>query len=236
MTRETARGRRTREHILDAAERLWSERGVAGVSLREIRISAGQRNSSALQFHFAGRDGLLLALADRHLPRVAAIQDQLWAALLADGREHDPAGLVEVLVAPPADYLRRGPSERAWVIVVAEQATRPDLALEEVASRVPPVAREAGARLYDHLRGFLPPRLAVERLVAVTSAGSHLCADRARLEGAGLDAARSVLPFASWRANLLAMTTGALLEAAPGLRSGRAGVAARGPSRASGAP
>jgi AcrR family transcriptional regulator len=234
VTRETSRGRRTREHILDTAERLWSERGVAGVSMREIRIAAGQRNSSALQFHFAGRDGLLLALVERHLPRVAERQEEIHAALVAEGREDDPAGLVEVLVAAQADYLRRGPSERAWVRVAAEQAGRPDVAVEQMSSHIPPVVRQVATRLYEHLVAFLPPELAVERLLAVTSACNHLCADRARLEDAGPGAARPVVPFQRWRANLLDMAVAAVL--ADPATAGPAGAGARGPSRASGAP
>lgn len=212
----TARGQRTRERILDAAERLWSERGVAGVSMRQIRIAAGQANSSALQFHFGGRDGLLRALADRHVPQVAAIQDRTLAALEATGRGDDPAGLVEVLIGAPADYLRRGPSARAWVRIAAEQVARPDLPLEALSNGAPAAAMTAGRRLHRHLATMMPPGVAVERLVAVGAACSHLCADRARLEEAGPAAARAALPFAAWRANLLAMATGALLAPAPG--------------------
>ena len=68
------RGERTREQILDAAELLYGDRGVDAVSLREIRLAADQRNTSAIQFHFGGADGLLVALAERHLPLLAARQ------------------------------------------------------------------------------------------------------------------------------------------------------------------
>ena len=211
----TARGVRTREHILDTAERLWGERGVDGVSLREIRIAAGQRNSSALQFHFGGQAGLLLALADRHLPRVAAIQERIYADLVHGGRPPAVAGLVEALVRPHADYLRLGPSERAWVKVCAEQAARPGLALDDVIGHAPAVALHVGAALHEHLAAQLGATLAVERIVAVTTACNHLCADRARAEdaadGPGGAAVRPALPFDTWRANLLDMAVGAML-------------------------
>src|SRR5690348_10081248 len=57
--RMTERGDRTREHLLDVAERLYGERGVASVSMREIRVASGARNTAALQFHFGDRDGLI---------------------------------------------------------------------------------------------------------------------------------------------------------------------------------
>jgi AcrR family transcriptional regulator len=232
----TARGERTRDRLLDTAERLWGDRGVEGVSLREIRIAAGQRNSSALQFHFGDRDGLLAALAERHLPRVAALQDRLYGELVAAGRADDLAGLVEVLVRPHADYLRRGPSERAWVKVCAELAARPDVAIRDVFAHAPATALHAGTTLYEHLATTMAPALAVERIVSVSTACNHLCADRARVEDAAAPAAiapglmRPLLPFDDWVANLVDMAVAAMLGPArldarpgpgPGGRAGR---------------
>ncbi|HEX8802896.1 MAG TPA: TetR family transcriptional regulator [Acidimicrobiales bacterium] len=211
--RATARGARTRDRILDTAERLWGERGVEGVSLREIRIGAGQRNSSALQFHFGGRDGLLQALAERHLPRVAGIQERLYAEAVADGRRDDIAALVEVLVRPTADYLRLGPSPRAWVMVCADLASRPDVAVADVIGHAPAVALHVGTAVHEHLAATMGGPLATERIMAVTTAAHHLCADRARAEDAAAPAAglvRPLLPFEVWRANLLDMAVAAM--------------------------
>jgi AcrR family transcriptional regulator len=41
-----------------------------GVSLRQITRDAGQRNSTALQYHFGSRDGLVRAVLDHHLAHV----------------------------------------------------------------------------------------------------------------------------------------------------------------------
>ncbi|HEY7073297.1 MAG TPA: helix-turn-helix domain-containing protein [Acidimicrobiales bacterium] len=210
--------------MLDTAERLWGERGVDAVSLREIRIAAGQRNSSALQFHFGGRDGLLAAVAGRHLPRMAALQEALYADVLAEGRRDHPEALVELLVRPPADYLRLGPSQRAWVKISAELGARPDVSVSEVIGHVPAIALHAGATLYEHLAATMGPTLAVERIVAVTTASHHLCADRARAEDAGTPAqgaVRPLLPFDVWRANLLDMSVAALLAPVREHRSSR---------------
>jgi AcrR family transcriptional regulator len=48
--------------ILNAAEDLFGQRGIAGISLREIGIAAGQRNNSAVVYHFEDKAGLILAL------------------------------------------------------------------------------------------------------------------------------------------------------------------------------
>ncbi len=184
------------------------------MSLREIRIAAGQRNSSALQFHFGGREGLLQALAQRHLPRLAAVQDRLYADLVAAGGRDDLGGLIEVLVRPQADYVRLGPSERAWIMVCAEQAARPDVVLADVLGNAPATALHVGAAIHERLAPTLGAGLAIERIVAVATACLHLSADRARAEDAlAQPAAASIRPtlaFEAWRDNLLDMAVAAI--------------------------
>ena len=58
--------------LISAAERLFATRGIDGVSLREVTRAAGQRNTTALQYHFGDREGLLRALVEKHMDDVAA--------------------------------------------------------------------------------------------------------------------------------------------------------------------
>ncbi len=55
----------TRDRILDEAERLFAERGLAGVSLREIGMAADQRNNGAVQYHFGDKEGLVRSVFSR---------------------------------------------------------------------------------------------------------------------------------------------------------------------------
>ncbi|HEY9563426.1 MAG TPA: helix-turn-helix domain-containing protein, partial [Nocardioides sp.] len=57
-----------RTRILDAAGALIAERGLEGVSLREITREAGQKNTTAVQYHFGDREGMLRALIDQFVP------------------------------------------------------------------------------------------------------------------------------------------------------------------------
>ena len=54
----------TRARLLSAAERLFAERGIDAVSLREITRESGARNAIAAQYHFADRAGLVQAILD----------------------------------------------------------------------------------------------------------------------------------------------------------------------------
>ena len=47
----------TRERILKAAERLFAERGYDGTSIRAI-VAKARVNQAAINYHFAGKDGL----------------------------------------------------------------------------------------------------------------------------------------------------------------------------------
>ncbi|HEY4460655.1 MAG TPA: helix-turn-helix domain-containing protein [Pseudonocardiaceae bacterium] len=63
----TPRAQLARDKLMDAAERLYAEHGFAGVSIKQISDAAGQRNKSAVQYHFSNRDELTRAIIDRHV-------------------------------------------------------------------------------------------------------------------------------------------------------------------------
>lgn len=64
-----ARADTTRTRILDAAERLFAERGFAGASLRDITAEA-QVNLAAVNYHFGSKDELFLQVVLRRLEPV----------------------------------------------------------------------------------------------------------------------------------------------------------------------
>jgi len=205
----TRRGDDTREHILDVAEQLFGERGVANVSLREIRIAAGARNTTAVQFHFGDRDGLLEALAQRHVPRIGARQDELWHAVVQDRAEHRARRLVEVLVRPGAEYLALGPSERAWTKIMSELVAVPDFPLAEISEIAPGPSLDAGRLLLLQMMAKMSPRIARERLFVAAHMLVHLYADRARVAEDDSMKRRHV-GASTFIDNLIDMTYGAL--------------------------
>jgi AcrR family transcriptional regulator len=91
--------RSSRNALLDAAERLVADRGV-DIPLRDVAVAAGQRNNSAVQYHFDSRDGLIEAVLARRLVTLEARRGEMLADLEADGGEGDVPALVRVLVEP----------------------------------------------------------------------------------------------------------------------------------------
>jgi AcrR family transcriptional regulator len=86
----------TRARLLDAAERLFATRGVDGASTREITEAAGQRNTSAVTYHFGSRAGMLSAILARH----DASLDRQRGALAGRDLAAQP-GAVLVAARPP---------------------------------------------------------------------------------------------------------------------------------------
>ena len=52
----------TKRGLMGAAERLIADKGIENVTIRQIVSAAGQKNQSALQYHFQSMQGLIEAL------------------------------------------------------------------------------------------------------------------------------------------------------------------------------
>lgn len=82
---------------------MFARDGLDGVSLAQVNRAAGQRNATALHYHFGGRDGLLQAIFDKHRPRVAALREPLQAALQQPDSVDE---LARILILPLLEQVR----------------------------------------------------------------------------------------------------------------------------------
>lgn len=90
----------TREAILNAAESLMSQRGYAGVSLREIAKQAGVNLSSVTHF-FKTKENLLAAIYEHHTrPMNARRKELLQEALRISDSDERLAAIVRAFVLP----------------------------------------------------------------------------------------------------------------------------------------
>jgi AcrR family transcriptional regulator len=70
----------TQERILKSAERLFSERGIDGVSLREITTDSGV-NSASLHYHFGSKIAVLERIFELRAHPIAAERERLLSLL-----------------------------------------------------------------------------------------------------------------------------------------------------------
>jgi AcrR family transcriptional regulator len=179
----------TKERLLAAGEKLFARDGVHRVTVRELNELAGQRNASALHYHFGSRDGLLRAIVERHQEVVDADRGRRLDAL-AEPTVHE---LVALVLAPLAEQLRSA-SGRDYLRIVPQ--------LLDVDGLAPPALARTMALLEARLD--LPAELRGIRLRSMLLAAFTLLADRA-------GARRPLLPHDAFVENLVAMAAGMLL-------------------------
>jgi AcrR family transcriptional regulator len=198
----------TRLKLLDAATRLFAERGIHAVSLAEITKAAGQRNASALHYHFGSRQAVLEAIIRRHAPSIR----ERRVELLEQARNADPAdvrSVVEALVRPMAEFVQRGWRERAFVRVGVELATGPDRASPQIMSALEATGGYQVLSLFAERFPDQPDDIRIERFITAGFFVGRATADRARLLESRTKGER-MLDDATFVSNLIDMTVGML--------------------------
>jgi AcrR family transcriptional regulator len=106
-----ARADAARTALLDAAERLFAERGIEAVSLRDVCTAAGQRNHSAAQYHFGDRRGVVAAVFERRMRVVSERRHAMLDRVEANGASSSMADIVAAIVIPLTDVVAES---NAW--------------------------------------------------------------------------------------------------------------------------
>ena len=90
----------TRVALIEAAESLFAESGVEGVSTRQIGAAIGSANTNVVAYHFGGKEALIEAVYRHRLPVIDRRRGELLAAAEVAGRGHDLASLVRIFALP----------------------------------------------------------------------------------------------------------------------------------------
>ncbi len=105
----------TKTHILDAAERLFAEKGFDGTAIREITRAASV-NVAAIHYHYGSKEEVLRGVTDRIVGRLNSRRFELLDRALADAQPH-PASIEAILdafIRPDIEVLQklqeRGPT------------------------------------------------------------------------------------------------------------------------------
>jgi AcrR family transcriptional regulator len=113
--------------MLDAAERLFAERGIDMVSLREIGAAAGQRNLSAAQYHFGSREALVGLVITRRIWQINERRHARIDALEAAGLAGNLDAVVQATLSTLAEVVRDEPWGVDYVRLAAQHNFRPEL-------------------------------------------------------------------------------------------------------------
>lgn len=167
----------TKERLLAAGERLFAREGIHRVPLREINALAGQRNPSALHYHFGSREGLVEAIMLRH-------QEAIEAAMSSGIDELEQAGdvgirdIVTVVVRPLAAKLDSASGRDFLRILPQVSATLGRNLRRGVMAPSTPQSTRVLELLQERM-GHVPGRVQRERQVGYVLILSMLLAERA---------------------------------------------------------
>lgn len=149
--RSAAVGTSTR--ILDAAARLFAERGFHAVSLREI-TAAANANTAAVHYYFRSKEDLLEAVVDRRAGIVVEERLNRMDALLAGDQPPSLEALILAYVSPGLTVCFETQELRRYFgLMRARISQESDPALRAVLQRH---FREPGRRFIAAVRRMLP--------------------------------------------------------------------------------
>lgn len=105
----------TQTRLIETAEWLFAERGVHGVSLREIGVEAGQRNTGAVRYHFGTKEQLVNAVFEHRMVPINERRLAMLAKLDQTGEGYCLRGLAEAFLYPLAEMLGE-PGRPGWYL------------------------------------------------------------------------------------------------------------------------
>jgi AcrR family transcriptional regulator len=211
MTRNDAQ-----ERLLTAAERLFAERGLDGVSLRQINEAAGCRNVAAIHYHFGSKEALITALIERHMAGINTRRLAMLRELEHSGRVSDLQAVVEAMVWPLAEQLNDTTGRNHYIQLLAQVYGDPRIPIAETfRGRYGQSVRRI-EELIHQLLTHLPREVVTTRLTLATGQLIHALADwerRLRTPRGKARAARTAL-FVSILTDTIAAALAAPVSAA----------------------
>jgi AcrR family transcriptional regulator len=139
--------------LIEIAERLFAENGVEAVSLSRIVNEGGQRNPSALHYHFGSRAGLVSQLLHMRLRHINAIRHRYLDRLEQKDQATDVRSIVLATVRPLFDVVQKEAWGIYYVQVLAQTNLSPALRGFEAAD---PNVRDALTRAFELIDKALP--------------------------------------------------------------------------------
>ncbi len=117
----------THERLILAAERLFGKFGIDAVSLRQINIAAGQRNSSAANYHFGTKEALIAATFDYRMEGINRRRLQRLDEVSKAGQVGDVRVLVQAIILPIVEEIEQSKNGIHYIRFAAQAFGHPRL-------------------------------------------------------------------------------------------------------------
>jgi AcrR family transcriptional regulator len=199
------------EQIKAVARRLFAEKGVDGVTVREIASAAGQKNHGAVGYYFGSKEALVREIIVEGAAAIDRRRNDQLDRLEADGGPRGVAEVVEVLIQ---GALGESPREDDYICFITMLSmTHRDIMMDALENRW----NSGYLRCLQHLRRLMPadltPALKNQRFVFM---GAYLSGVLAARQRALSDLSRA---HPTWSSNQtldhFGHTVAAMLDAPP---------------------
>jgi len=171
----------TRRQLILAAEKLFAESGIDGVSLRQINIEAGQKNSSAAHYHFGSKDSLILSIYQHRMAHVNERRLITLEKMQSDRKENSVRDLVGAIVNPIVAEIDADESGRNYIRFMAQAIGHPQLDLVELWRQEHSGGLARALELLRHALPDVPDPLFGQRFGLAFEQIVHSLADREKL-------------------------------------------------------
>lgn len=91
---------KTKASLIAAAQRLFAEKGIGAVSVKEITLKAGARNPSAVHYHFGNIEALITEVFSRRFREIEDVRMKRLAELELDNSNNPLASVFEAAIGP----------------------------------------------------------------------------------------------------------------------------------------
>ncbi|MGI9284819.1 MAG: TetR/AcrR family transcriptional regulator [Pseudomonadales bacterium] len=115
----------TRHRLMAAANQLFLEHSIDEISISDIHAAADQKNTSAINYHFGGKKGLIMALVEPRLTEINTHRQQRVAQLESTGKPQ-LRDYVAALVMPQAEQLYIAPDGVVFIRLMAQLVAHPE--------------------------------------------------------------------------------------------------------------
>lgn len=165
-----------KQKIILAAGDLFARNAIEMVSQKQILEAAGQRNSSAIQYHFGSREGLLRAVFEQGVARIDVRRNEILDQLEARGTPLVLADFITALVVPLCEQRLEGETGNQTLRFLNQVLSDPNIRLIEIMKGIDSGMRRAHEGLVECLPD-VPPLLLRFRLYSASRMVSGVLCD-----------------------------------------------------------
>ncbi|MBM3638119.1 MAG: TetR/AcrR family transcriptional regulator [Actinobacteria bacterium] len=148
----------TRQQLIDAGRRLFARNGVYQTPLKQIVEDAGQKNASALHYHFGGRGGLLAAIIEGNNGHIESDRKEMLDSF---GTSASLNQLVQAVIYPLARQMKTSDGLE-FIIIISQLQDK--FRLWDTATQTPPQALRTFHAISEQLAGELDVATRRERI------------------------------------------------------------------------